>query len=111
MPVAAPPDNALLSVSWLDYYRHNRESLLPMPWERGADLNEAELAAVASSIQEFQLGESSEGKHLVRRAEEFGRREGLSGWGKRFAPGIISVARPFFDCFGVGGACDKIGSP
>ncbi len=80
MPVAAPPDSALLSVSWLNYYRHNRESLLHIPWERGADLNEAELAAVASSIQEFQLGESSEGKHLVRRAEEFGRREGLSAY-------------------------------
>ena len=80
MPISAPPDTALLSVSWLNYYRHNRESLLPIPWERGAELNEAELAAVAASIQEFQLGESSEGKHLVQRAEEFARREGLSAY-------------------------------
>ena len=71
MLVAAPPDNALLSVSWLNYYRHNRESLLPIPWKLGAELNEAELAAVAASIQEFQLGESS---------EEFARREGLSAY-------------------------------
>ena len=109
MPVVAPPDNALLSVSWLNYYRHNRESLMPIPWERGAELNEAELAAVASSIQEFQLGESSEGKHLVRRAEEFAREQGLAAYGeqsscsspKRFATlatwGASSTLRPSRD--------------
>ena len=82
MPIAATLDTALLSVSWLNYYRHNRESLMPIPWECGAELNEAELAAVASSIQEFQLGESSEGKHLVRRAEEFAREQGLAAYGE-----------------------------
>ena len=80
MPIAATLDTALLSVSWLNYYRHNRESLMPIPWECGAELNEAELAAVASSIQEFQLGESSEGKHLVGRAEEFAREQGLAAY-------------------------------
>ena len=47
---------------------------------RRAELNKAELAAVASSIQEFQLGESSEGKHLARRAEDFAREQGVPAY-------------------------------
>ena len=108
MPVVAPADNALLSVSWLNYYRHNHDSLLPIPWERGAELNEAELAAVASSIQEFQLGESSEGKHLVRRAEEFARREGHSAYAEAVK---LFVAEEHRHARGLGRVLDLAGVP
>ena len=60
-----------LSVSWLDYYRNNRESLLEIPWGRGAEISDLERAAIGGSIREFQLGESSEGKHILRCAREF----------------------------------------
>ena len=60
-----------LSVSWLDYYRNNRESLLEIPWGRGAEISDLERAAIGGSVREFQLGESSEGKHILRCGREF----------------------------------------
>jgi hypothetical protein len=56
------------SGQWCYYYHRNTERLLPLPWRRGAELTEAECDAVAASLQDFQLGESSEGRHLLRRA-------------------------------------------
>ena len=61
---------------WLKHFRDNAANFLPIPWEKGADLDHAELAAIASSIQAFQLGESSEGRHLMRYAREWAARSG-----------------------------------
>ncbi len=74
MPVTATATRSLetsLSESWLDYYRDNRESLLEIPWERGAEISESEYAAIWESVREFQLGESSEGRHILRCAREY----------------------------------------
>lgn len=43
---------------------------------RSPRLSEAEREAVVASIQEFQLGESSEGRHLHRLAAEYARQTG-----------------------------------
>ena len=64
-----------LSVSWLDYYRNNRECLLAVPWERGAEITGSEREAIWDSVREFQLGESSEGRHIIRCAHEFAARQ------------------------------------
>jgi hypothetical protein len=64
------------SAEWVAYYRSNAEALLPLPWERGAELTAAECRAVAASIQDFQLGESSEGANLMRAADAYARRSG-----------------------------------
>jgi hypothetical protein len=64
------------SDQWRDYFRRNNASLMTIPWELGVPLTEAEKAAVASSIQEFQLGESSEGKHFQGLAKEYAARTG-----------------------------------
>ena len=64
-----------MSVSWLDYYRNNRESLLAVPWERGAEITGSEREAIWNSVREFQLGESSEGRHIIRCAHEFAARQ------------------------------------
>src|SRR5688572_23645585 len=53
------------SIAWAQYFRFNAKSLLTVPWERGVCFTEETRAAIASSVQEFQLGESSEGKHLI----------------------------------------------
>ncbi len=58
------------SAAWVAHFRRNAASLLPIPWQRGAELTPAERSAVAASIQGFQLGESAEGKHLYRCARE-----------------------------------------
>jgi hypothetical protein len=62
------------SREWLEHFRANEEAeVLP---EGGPRLSEAEREAVISSIQEFQLGESSEGRHLRRRAAEYAKENG-----------------------------------
>jgi hypothetical protein len=58
------------SGQWCVYYRANLQALLRLPWERGAELTEAERDTIAASLQKFQLGEQSEGRHLERRARD-----------------------------------------
>ncbi len=62
------------SREWLASFRANEEpEALP---QGGTRLSEAEKEAVTSSVQEFQLGENSEGKHLHRLAGEYARKSG-----------------------------------
>ncbi len=64
------------SRGWCAYFQRNARSLLPLPWSSGASLTAAEKAAVAASLQEFQRGESSEGRNLMRRAADYAARAG-----------------------------------
>lgn len=59
------------SRAWREYFERNAVSASAIPWERGADLDRQPRAAVARSIQKFQRGESSEGKHLYHYAERY----------------------------------------
>ena len=61
---------------WVEYFRMNRSRLLPIPWGLGAELQAAERAAIARSIQAFQLGESSEGRNLMKYARAWAARSG-----------------------------------
>jgi hypothetical protein len=61
---------------WCAYYRANAQRLLPLPWRWGAQLTDAERTAVAASIQDFQLGESSEGRNLLDRAAAYAEQSG-----------------------------------
>ena len=61
---------------WLAHFRRNACTLLPVPWEAGPDLANSDRAAITSSIQAFQLGESSEGRHLMHYAREWAERSG-----------------------------------
>ncbi|HET7480602.1 MAG TPA: ferritin-like domain-containing protein [Rubrobacteraceae bacterium] len=60
------------SLGWLEHFRANEEP--EVLTREGPRLSEAEKAAVVASVQEFQLGESSEGRHLHRLAAEHARR-------------------------------------
>jgi hypothetical protein len=64
------------SEEWREYFHRNAASLLAIPWEKGVELTDAERDAVAASMQEFQLGESSEGKHFQGLARTYGQRTG-----------------------------------
>jgi bacterioferritin (cytochrome b1) len=68
MQSTIPPSS---SVAWREYFEGNARRPCAVPWERGADLDRQARAAVARSIQEFQRGESSEGKHLYHYAERY----------------------------------------
>ena len=63
---------------WLQHYEKRAKVRCPIPWKLGAELTSEEREAVASSLPEFQLGESSEGRHLIRDARTYGERAGDS---------------------------------
>ncbi len=64
------------SAAWLEYFQTNNNELLKIPWEAGAELSGAERTATAKSVQIFQLGERSEGKHLSKSARRYAERTG-----------------------------------
>jgi hypothetical protein len=61
---------------WVDHFRWNGSVAMRVPWHIGPDLSDEERAAIAHSIQMFQLGENSEGRHLMRYAKEWAERTG-----------------------------------
>src|ERR1700675_2044236 len=64
------------SLEWRLYYEENARSLLEIPWRLGPELTPDETATIAQSLKEFQAGESSGGKHLIRYAQEYAERTG-----------------------------------
>jgi hypothetical protein len=54
------------SLHWLKHFRTNRDRLLSIPWDSAYSLSKAEIRLISHSIQTFQLGESSEGTHLMK---------------------------------------------
>jgi hypothetical protein len=73
MPHAATPRT---TSDWCTYFARNDATLLDIPWSRGADIAPAELAALAPSLRQFQLGESSEGRNLLRAAARYADQTG-----------------------------------
>jgi hypothetical protein len=53
------------SAEWVRYFRSNRENRLNVPWDSGAGTSSAELSKIASSLRGWQLGETSDGVHLM----------------------------------------------
>ena len=58
------PRARVSSAEWCAHFEGSASLPDEVPWESAVRLTEAERRAVAASIQEFQLGESSEGRHL-----------------------------------------------
>lgn len=59
---------------WRRYFQENGANLMSIPWEQGVTLRDEERRDITRSIREFQLGESSEGKHLMRQAKSYAQR-------------------------------------
>ena len=64
------------SGQWRDHFLRNDQNLLEIPWQRGAEVTDAEKQAIAESVREFQLGESSEGRHFLQAAQDYAARTG-----------------------------------
>lgn len=70
------PEPFANSAAWHHYFTTNAALRLPLPWEYSYQLSADEYAAVIPSIQEFQLGESSEGRQLYRAAQRYAAEAG-----------------------------------
>jgi hypothetical protein len=71
-----PPLGYVGSIAWTQYFRLNAKTLMPIPWEKGVFFTDETRAAIATSVQEFQLGESGEGLHLIHCAKRHAARTG-----------------------------------
>lgn len=59
-------------MNWQNYFEHNREHRLVIPWEEGVHVEFHLCKPLIRSLQKFQIGESGEGRHLRQRAAETG---------------------------------------
>jgi hypothetical protein len=78
---------------WVDHFRWNGSVAMRVPWHIGPDLSDEERAAIAHSIQMFQLGENSEGRHLMRYAKEWSERTGDSAYPEAIRMLIVEEQR------------------
>ena len=60
---------------WINYFQTHEKELLSIDWKDDYKLDDAEHRLIAESIRQFQKGESSEGKHLMRKARNFVKNE------------------------------------
>ncbi|MCP3958851.1 MAG: ferritin-like domain-containing protein [bacterium] len=63
------------SGQWHEHYVRNARSRLDVPWERGAEITPEEKEAIGESLQAWQLGETSDGRHLLAAARRYARRQ------------------------------------
>jgi hypothetical protein len=64
------------SSRWREYFRCNAANLMRIPWELGVPLTDAEREAIGPSLQQFQLGESSDGQRFFQLAREYAAASG-----------------------------------
>jgi hypothetical protein len=72
-PLPVEADNSL---GWCEHFRHNAGRQRAIPWDDFAALTDDQHRVLMRSLQDFQLGESSEGRHGRARAAAYGNRIG-----------------------------------
>jgi len=63
---------------WLEFFRSREDRVPDLPWSDELPPTPSELRRIARSIATFQLGESSDGAHLIAAAGRIGRERGLA---------------------------------
>lgn len=56
---------------WINYFEHNAATLMTIDWDGPDALTDEEIRRIKKSTQQFQLGESSEGHHVVSQAKRY----------------------------------------
>ncbi len=59
------------SVEWVAYFRTNAQRRLDIPWASGSGATPEELEPIVGSLRGWQLGETSEGTHLLKAARSY----------------------------------------
>src|SRR5687767_9803155 len=59
------------SSKWHDYFKANAGALRDIPWAGGLGATPEEIAAIADSLRGWQLGETSDGAHLLAAARKY----------------------------------------
>jgi hypothetical protein len=75
-------DRLWTAAEWVAYFRANLAACRPIPWDRGAEVTAGELDAIAQSLQGWQLGETSDGRHLRAAAARYAQRVGEPDYGR-----------------------------
>jgi hypothetical protein len=64
------------SAQWCDYFRANADAQCDIPWNTGIQITPEELAEIVASLRAWQLGETSEGRHLLNAARRYAEHVG-----------------------------------
>jgi hypothetical protein len=67
----SPLDHVSQSKKWSTYFQMNSLAARDLPWDDARVLTPEERAIITSSIQQFQLGEGSNGRRLLRCGQEY----------------------------------------
>src|SRR5258706_12816685 len=62
--------------AWIVYFDYNAVNLMEINWSDTYQLTPEEKQKVACSVQQFQLGESSEGNHVISSALRYAAASG-----------------------------------
>ncbi|MBM3814009.1 MAG: hypothetical protein FJW20_20455 [Acidimicrobiia bacterium] len=95
------------SEEWEAWFRRSLENPPEIPWESAARITDEERERIRASIQEFQLGEQSEGRHLRQAAREYARRSGDAAYARgtelfiREEQGHAALLGRFMDLAGI----------
>ncbi|MGB8002086.1 MAG: ferritin-like domain-containing protein [Anaerobacillus sp.] len=57
--------------SWVDYFKNNKGNLHSIEWSEGYQLSSHEYHTIYQSLQQFQVGERSEGKFLIKSTKRY----------------------------------------
>ncbi len=61
----------LRSFDWIEYFKYNNSHLLKLDFSNNTELSNEEKELITPSIKAFQIGEGSEGKHLIKVVKKF----------------------------------------
>jgi hypothetical protein len=64
------------SSAWREHFRANAEHHREIPWELGLGISPSQLAEIVESVRAWQLGETSDGRHLLAAARNFAEKIG-----------------------------------
>ncbi len=59
------------SSEWVSHFADNEARQRPISWELGAAVSDEELFAISDSLRAWQLGETSDGSHLMEAARHY----------------------------------------